>query len=269
MMYITQGLKRAVKVNGRGLATIDGDRQRTWHEFAQRVAKLAGALKQLGLKKGDRVAILALNSDRYLECFFAVHWAGSIIVPLNTRLAVPELVYMLNDTAPRILVVDDAFAAISATLADQVPSLKHIILAGDDTVPAGTINYEELLAAADPVPDAQRGGDEIAAIYYTGGTTGISKGVMLTHNNIVTNSLSGMAHLYRGEPWIYLHTAAMFHIADSQWNTGVTMQAGTHVFIPKFDPLETLQAIEKHRVTYIAVVPIMINLLYMAAEKAN
>jgi long-chain acyl-CoA synthetase len=269
MMYITQGLKRAVKVNGRGLATIDGDRQRTWHEFAQRVAKLAGALKQLGLKKGDRVAILALNSDRYLECFFAVHWAGSIIVPLNTRLAVPELVYMLNDTAPRILVVDDAFAAISATLADQVPSLKHIILAGDDPVPAGAINYEELLAAADPVPDAQRGGDEIAAIYYTGGTTGISKGVMLTHNNIVTNSLSGMAHLYRGEPWIYLHTAAMFHIADSQWNTGVTMQAGTHVFIPKFDPLETLQAIEKHRVTYIAVVPIMINLLYMAAEKAN
>jgi long-chain acyl-CoA synthetase len=269
MMYITQGLKRAVQVNGSGIATIDGERQRTWREFAQRVEKLAGALKNLGLKEGDRLAVLALNSDRYLECFFAVPWAGGIIVPLNTRLAVPELVYMLNDTAPEILVVDDAFAALSATLADEVPSLKHIILAGDGPIPAGAVSHDEILATADPIPDAQRGGDDIAAIYYTGGTTGLSKGVMLTHNNIVSNAMSGMAHLYRGEPWIYLHSAAMFHIADSQWNSGVTMQAGTHVFIPKFDPVETLKTIEKHRVTYCAVVPIMINLLYMAAEKTN
>lgn len=269
MMYITQGLKRAIQINSSGTATIDGERRRTWGEFAQRVKKLAGTLKNLGLKEGDRLAILAFNSDRYLECFFAVAWAGGIIVPLNTRLAVPELVYMLNDTAPEILVVDDAFAAISATLADQVPSLKHIILAGDGPIPAGAVSHEELLAAADPIPDAQRGGDAIAAIYYTGGTTGVPKGVMLTHNNIVSNAMSGMAHLYRGEPWVYLHTAAMFHIADSQWNSGVTMQAGTHVFIPKFDPLETLKIIEKHRVTYIAVVPIMINMLYMAAEKTN
>src|SRR5262245_27382047 len=269
MMYITQGLKRAVQVNGSSTATIDGDRRRTWREFAQRVEKLAGALKNLGLKEGDRLAILALNSDRYLEYFFAVPWADGIIVPLNTRLAVPELVYMLNDTAPEILVVDDAFAATSATLADQVPGLKHIILAGDGPVPPGAVSYEELLAAAAPLPDAKRGGTDIAAIYYTGGTTGVSKGVMLTHNNIVSNAMSGMAHLYRGEPWIYLHAAAMFHIADSQWNSGVTIQAGTHVFIPKFDPLETLKMIEKHRVTYCAVVPIMINLLYLAAEKTN
>lgn len=78
-MYITQGLKRAVQVNGKGLATIDGERQRTWAEFALRVAKLAGTLKGLGLKEGDRVAMLALNSDRYLECFFAVPWAGGIL----------------------------------------------------------------------------------------------------------------------------------------------------------------------------------------------
>ena len=278
-MTITQGLKRAVQVNGEGVATIDGQRQRTWHEFAVRVEKLAGALKSLGLKEGDRLAILALNSDRYLEYFFAVPWAGGVIVPLNTRLAPPEVIYMLNDTAAEILVVDDSLAVMLPAFQDKVPGLKHIILAGDgNSTPRslrGTgggrdlLNHETLLAEADPRPDVERGGDDLVAIFYTGGTTGRSKGVMLTHTNIVSNALSAMAHTYRGEPWVYLHTAPMFHIADSQWHSGVTMQAGTHVFIPKFDPLETLKIIEQHQVTYCAVVPIMINMLYMAAEKSN
>jgi long-chain acyl-CoA synthetase len=268
-MYITQGLKRAVQVNAQGIATIDGERQRTWAEFGGRVAKLAGALQGLGLKTGDRLAILALNSDRYLEYFFAVPWAGGVIVPLNTRLAPPELAYMLNDTAAEILVVDDTFTAMLPLLKAKVSSLKHIVLAGNGTVPEGVLSHEALLTAADPIPDVERGGADLAAIFYTGGTTGVSKGVMLSHNNIVTNALSAMANLYRGEPWIYLHTAPMFHIADSQWHSGVTMQAGTHVFIPKFDPLETLRIIAKHQVTYCAVVPIMVNMLYMAAEKSN
>jgi long-chain acyl-CoA synthetase len=109
----------------------------------------------------------------------------------------------------------------------------------------------------------------VAAIFYTGGTTGLSKGVMLTHTNVVSNAICLMALTYRGEPWVYLHSAPMFHIADSQFNSAVTLQAGTHVFIPKFDPLETLKIIEKHRVTYLGVVPIMVNMLYITAQQHN
>src|SRR5689334_2155752 len=107
-MFLTQGLKRAVQVNGNGIATIDGERQHTWSAFMLRVAKLAGALKALGLEPHGRVAILSLNSDRYLEYFYAIPWAGGIIVPLNIRLATPEIGYMLRDAGTQILVIDHA-----------------------------------------------------------------------------------------------------------------------------------------------------------------
>jgi len=108
-VYITQTLKRALQINRHGIATIDGTRQHTWAQGAERVAKLAGVFQGLGLRAEGRVAILALNSDRYFECFFAVPWAGGIVVPLNIRLTPAELIYMLNDSGTEILVVDDAF----------------------------------------------------------------------------------------------------------------------------------------------------------------
>src|SRR4029453_18759184 len=115
-MSITQGLKRAMQINRHGTATIFGQRRRTWEEFGQRVAKLAGALRGLGLGAEGRVAILALNSDRYLECYYAVPWAGGIVVPLNVRLAPPEIIYTLNDSGAEILIVDDVFKAMLPAL---------------------------------------------------------------------------------------------------------------------------------------------------------
>ena len=129
-MYITQGLKRAVQTNGRGIATMDGERKRTWAEFRERVAKLAGALQSLGLRDGGRVAILALNSDRYLEINYAVPWAGGIIIPLNTRLAPTELIFMLNDSDAEILIVDETFAAMLPAFAGKLNTVKKFIYAG-------------------------------------------------------------------------------------------------------------------------------------------
>ena len=288
-MGMTQGLKRAVLVNAKGLATIDDHRRRSWADLSQRVAQLAGALKALGLQAGDRVAMLAFNSDRYLEYFYAVPWAGGVIMPLNVRLAAPELVAMLNDAQPKILMVDEAFQSLLPTLS-QAASLKHVILAGDPPHPprtqggesshppriregdpslpppytggiGGVLNYEGILAAAKPAPDAERTGDDIAGIFYTGGTTGAPKGVMLTHRNVVSNAMSMLLSIHKGQPWVFLHTAPMFHIADSQWVVGATIQSGTHVFIPRFNPEETLKAIQTHRVTHCAMVPTMVNRL--------
>lgn len=261
MMHITQGLKRAVQVNAQGIATIDGDRRTTWSEFSDQVARLAGALISLGLKPEDRVAMLALNSDRHLAYYFATIWAGGIFVPLNTRLAPAEFGSILTDAGAKILVVDDALQSQLAEILKHTSTPKHIIFAGDGQPPADLIDHEAFLASEEPVPDANRGGDDVATIIYTGGTTGLPKGVMLTHNNAVSNALSSLAIMYDGEPWTFLHIAPMFHIADSQWNTGVTIQAGTHVFSKKFVPGEMLKLISEHQITHTALVPTMINML--------
>lgn len=260
-MFITQGLKRAVQINGNGIATIDGARKRNWSDFGARVAQLAGALQKLGMTPGARVGLLAFNSDRYLECFFAVPWGGGIIMPLNLRLAPPELIYMLNDAAAEILIVDDSFRSLLPTLRVEAKTVKHYVIAGDSTSADDNLGYEELLTAAQPAQDAERGGSDVAGIFYTGGTTGSPKGVMLTHDNLVSNALAWMVNVYRGEPWVYLHAAPMFHIADTQAHTAVTMQAGTHVFIPKFVPQDMLSAIQTHRVTYSCLVPTLVNML--------
>ena len=126
-MYIAHALKRAVQINRSGIATIDGTRQRTWAEFAERVAKLAGVFQGLDLSAGGRVAILALNSDRYLEYFYAVPWGRGIVVLLNIRLAPPELVYMLNDSGAEILIVDDAFQAILPAFSGTLTTVKHVV----------------------------------------------------------------------------------------------------------------------------------------------
>jgi acyl-CoA synthetase (AMP-forming)/AMP-acid ligase II len=261
MMYLTQGLKRAAQVNRLGTATIDGERRQTWKEFEQRVAKLAGALLALGLEPGERVAILSFNSDRYLEYFFAIPWAGGIIVPLNTRLAPPEHVHLLNDSGSQILVVDDAHAALLPTLTAETTTIRCIVFAGNGGAPAGLLDHEAILESASPAPDAGRGGDDVAGIFYTGGTTGLPRGVMLTHTNLVSNALVSLLNIYEGSPWTYLHTAPMFHIADCQWNVGVTLHAGTHVFMSKFAPEDMLKAIETYRVTHCALVPTMVNML--------
>ena len=111
-MYLTQALKRAVQINGNKLATQDNKRIRTWSESVNRIGKLAGAMQKLGFKDNDRSAILSLNSDRYFESLYAAVWAGGIFVPINTRLAPPEIEFWLNDSESSLLFVDETFAEI-------------------------------------------------------------------------------------------------------------------------------------------------------------
>ena len=260
-MYLTQALKRAVQVNGSGVATHDHGRQRTWTECADRVAKLAGALQALGIRDGERAAILALNSDRYFEYFYAVPWAGGVFVPVNTRLAPPEIAYWLNDSGSRVLFIDDAFLGAWQALDGQLETVEHVVYLGDGATPEGTLNYEEILAAADPVEDAQRGYDDLAGIFYTGGTTGKSKGVMLSHRNLVCNSLNVIPSFNFKPGLRWLHAAPMFHIADGLSVFGVTMVVGEHYFIPAFTPEASLEALERHRITTGLFVPTMVNML--------
>src|SRR5690242_12253514 len=153
-MYLTQGLHRAVQQQPEALMTICGDRRRTFRAVADRVARLAGALRGLGVAKGDRVGILALNSDRYAEYLLAVPWADAVLNPVNIRWSPAEIAYSLTDCDTKVLFVDDAFAPMLPALRDAVPGLTTVIHLGDGPCPDGTLAYEVLIAGAHAVPDA-------------------------------------------------------------------------------------------------------------------
>ncbi len=259
-MYLTQGLRRAAQVKPEGAATVFGDRRRTWRETEGRVARLAGGLERLGLSKGDRTAILALNSDRYLEFLFAVPWAGGATVPLNTRLAAPEIAYILEDSGAHILFVDEHGAKVLEQLEGRLASVREVVFLGEGRAPAGARAYEDLVDAG-AAPDAMRGGNELAGIFYTGGTTGKAKGVMLSHQNLVSNAANAVAGVGYTIDSVYLHSAPMFHLADGSSTFAVTMVGGTHTFVPKFDPADCLMTIQRERVTNGVFVPTMINVL--------
>ncbi len=259
-MYLTQSLHRALQQYPDRIATIDGSRRFTYRGHVDRVARLAGALKALGLRSGDRVAMYALNSDTYLEYLMAVPWADGVLVPVNTRWSEVEIADSLVDAGAGILIVDDEFGGAASALAARCPQIRHVIKIG--TALPGRHDYESLLAATKPVEDARRGGDSLAALFYTGGTTGRSKGVMLSHANLMTSALGcAAARIWTTPGGRYLHSAPMFHLADLCLWAAHSVDGNTHAIVPGFEATAVLRAVEKHRITDLFLVPTMIRML--------
>jgi len=261
-MYLTQGLHRAVQQHPDAEATIYRDRRRTFAEVADRVARLAAALRAHGVESGDRVAMLSPNSDRYHEYLLAVPWADAVLNPINIRWSPAEIAHSLRDSDTRVLLVDDTFAPMLPALRAAAPDLATVIHTGDGPTPRGALSYEDLVAGHDPIEDARRGGDQLAGLFYTGGTTGHPKGVMLSHANLMISAFSVFSTGYVFGPGTRcLHVAPMFHLASlAMWN-GTTAVGGTHVIAPAFDPVATMTAIAEHDITDVALVPVMIQLL--------
>jgi acyl-CoA synthetase (AMP-forming)/AMP-acid ligase II len=268
-MQITSIIRRAAQINPQGIATIYEGRQQTWTQMLGRVARLAGGLQQLGMKSGDRVALLSLNSDRFIEYYFAVVWGGGAMMPMNIRWAAAECAYALNDAQAEILIVDETFKGVAAELRADVKGLKTIIYCGDGETPDGMENYENIVACNAPAEDAGRGSDDLAGIFYTGGTTGFPKGVMLSHTNFYVGGVANAHELNMVEGTVYLHAAPMFHIADLIWFSAVSFMAGTHVIIPMFTPDGTLAAIEKHKPSQVLLVPVMLQLVMQSDKLAQ
>src|SRR4051812_24570009 len=187
-MSVLQGLRRACQINPHGAATIDDGRRRTWLEFRDRVARFAGALRAAGVQPGDRVAILSLNRDVYLEYFYAAPWAGALVVPLNTRLAAPELVAIINDAGAAAPAVDETFAAMLPALIPTLATVRTVFVSANGAPPAGAVSLDAAIDAASPVEHEDAADGDVYGIFYTGGTTAASKGVILSHGNIIANA---------------------------------------------------------------------------------
>ncbi len=260
MFSLTQGLRRAVQTKPDGLATSFAGRRRTWRQCNDRIARVAGALSALHVNRGDRVALLALNSDRYFELMYALPWIGAAMVPLNTRLAAPEIEYILADSGASVLFIDGAMAHHLTVLEGRMPGVREVVWLDDSASPRGILRYEDLVSC-EPVEDANAADDDLAGLFYTGGTTGRSKGVMLTHTNLVVNALNAVAGIGFDSDTAYIHSGPMFHLADGASTFGVTMAGGRHAFVSRFDPVEVLRTIEGEKVTHAQFVPTMINML--------
>lgn len=260
-MSLTQGLHRAMQTAGNRVATRCRGRERTWNEVGQRVARLAGGLRALGIGRGDRVAILSLNSDRYVEYFYAVAWAGAACNPVNIRLAPAEIAFTLNDSNCKVLFVDSTFSALVPELRTLAKGVSSFIYMGDSETPPDMVGYEVLVDQSEPVDDAESENSDLAGLFYTGGTTGKSKGVMLTHGNLVHNAMNVITAMGYDRDAVYLHAGPMFHLADMASTFAVTMVAATHCAVPRFDVEEVLQAMQGSRVTHTLLVPTMVNLL--------
>lgn len=265
-MQVSQTLRRALLLYRDEIAVLDGDVRMTYRQFGDRVQRLASALASLGIGDDDKVAILMLNSHRYLELFYGTFWAGGVVVPLNIRLAAPELVAQINESEAKVLVVDDTFAMMLPALLPKLHDVRSVVFAARGHTPEGLVNYEELIETAKPAPAAERGGDDVAGIFYTGGTTGRAKGVMLTHNNIMANAQNGLIANRADFRDVYLHSAPMFHLADCSATFGLTLIGAKHAFIPFFEPGRMLEAIERYRVTLALLIPTMLNMVLNHAD---
>jgi acyl-CoA synthetase (AMP-forming)/AMP-acid ligase II len=210
------------------------------------------------------VAMLALNSDRYLEYLVAVPWADAVLVPVNTRWSFDEIADSFDDCEVSVLLVDESFRDVAERLVARCESVRIVIDTGEsaDGAAPGSLHVDALIAGSEPIDDARRGGDDLAAIFYTGGTTGRSKGVMLSHANLMVSALGSAASGFWATPGgVFLHTAPMFHLADlCQW-AAQSLAGSTHVIVGGFDAAKVLETVERHHVTDLFLVPTMIQML--------
>lgn len=242
-MYTLQNpLRRARQLHADREAVVCGDVRRTYGELIGRVRRVAGLLDEL-TDPGDRVALWALNSDRYLELFLGIPSAARVIVPHNTRWAEPELAYATTDAGARILICDRDPGGLSS-LVERV-------------IRIDTGEYDELLEAADE-HEPSVAPDTLAGLFYTGGTTGTSKGVMLTHANLMANAV----HTQLAQPILaddrYLTMAPMFHAAGVYSALVLPWVGACNVILPAFDPATALDTIDAESVTCAIAVPTML-----------
>jgi long-chain acyl-CoA synthetase len=238
-----------------------------WRQLNERVNRLANALTDISVEKGTKVATLALNCHRLVEVYYATSKLGAVAVPLNFRLAPDELVYVINHSDAEVLIVDHNTLEIARGILPQLENVRNRIVFGAEA--EGWRDYEEMLAgASDAEPAVEVSEDDLCHLQYTGGTTGLPKGVMITNRNYLTTAI-GMGLALEFEPhYSTLQVLPIFHTA--WWPILIHHLAGCRVVIARrFDFTEILATAEREKVTHINMVPVLFSWLldFPDAEK--
>jgi long-chain acyl-CoA synthetase len=243
MYTFAQPLSRAVSTAAGSSAVVCQGNRRTYAELGSRCRRLAGAMRKLGLAPHDRVGVIALNSDRYLELYLGLPAAGYVLAPVNWRLAPAEMRAILDDAAVSVVFADADYPGAAG--------VSQVLTMPDD--------YEDLLAAADEMPLGDGvAEDDLAALFYTSGTTGAAKGAMHTHRSLVSSALHFMATWPFDRQTRWLVASPMFHTGGILATLATVWAGGTHVIMPRFDPDLAVDLIEREAVTHTLLVPTML-----------
>jgi len=264
-------LRYAEQQYPRKTAIVCGKERFSYSQFAERVSRLGGALRKVGVRTGDRVAFLSTNCHRLLEAYYGVLEAGAVLLPLNIRLAPEELAYILNDAGARVLFLQRHFLELVESFRSRLSTVKGFYAldgpAEEDWLTEQ--NYETLISYALPLRADIMAVDEdaLAELFYTSGTSAEPKGVMLTHRNIYLHALNAGLALHSENDAVELHTIPLFHA--NGWGVAhfLTLLGGKHVMMQRFDPVEVFRLIETERAHYCSLVPAMATALVNCPER--
>jgi fatty-acyl-CoA synthase len=252
-------LERAASVFADRTAVIDGDQRFTYREFGERAHRLAGLLRDAGIRSGERVAALCTNSHVMLEMHNGVPLAGAVLVPINIRLSAGEMAYIVEHSGARLLIATEELSEAAQSVAERT-GVKWL-LAGSPRS-----EYEQRLAASRNDVAASFDEDSLLSINYTSGTTGRPRGVMYSHRGAYLQSLAVAYHARLGVDSFYLWTLPMFHCAGWCFTWGVTAAGATHVCQRRLDAAEVWSRICNSQITHLSAAPTVLAMIAEAAD---
>ena len=256
----------------RAVVDLGTDRTFTWTEMNERTSRLAAALRtDFGLGRGDRVAVLANNNSNFFEVQFACWKLGAIFVPLNWRLALAELEFIVGDCSPSVIVHDDDFAETAAKLAATC-NIAHRITWETPEPGGDAAAYEDVVAAADPLPDADNAictHDDVLTIMYTSGTTGRPKGAMITQGMTFWNAVNCVEFFRVGPEMVNLAFLPLFHTGGLNCFANPAFHfGGVNLVVRTFDPAECLALLDSADVGITHLLGVPANFLFMSQVPA-
>jgi fatty-acyl-CoA synthase len=253
-------------------AVIHGERVFTYRQFFQRARRLASALKRLGIRRGDTVAILSPNTPAMLEAHYGVPAAGAVLNALNYRLDAAAIAFILDHGGAKLLLVDGEYAEVVAEALKRLKRRIKVVDIDDPLYPQGrrigVTTYEKLLAGGDPNFPWAPPRDEWQSIclLYTSGTTGNPKGVVYHHRGAYLAAQSNALAIGLKPQSVYLWTLPMFHCSGWTFTWGVTAAGAAHVCLRRIAPAEVFDTIFRRGVTHLCGAPIVLNMLVHAPE---
>ena len=243
------------------VALVQGDKTQSWAQLYERSCKVANALKAAGVGPQDRVAFLDKNGIDHFEVFYACGLLNAVSVDINWRLAPPEVAYIVNDSAAKVLIVGPDFVPVLDAIAADLPNVKSIVVIGGHSKYPSYEDFSGSGASTDPGVESAPG--DVAFQLYSSGTTGRPKGVMLTNNNFFA-LIPFAAEIWKfTDRTVNLVAMPLFHIGGGGWATAGQFVGSSSIIVREMDPNAVIQLIEKHKITHGFLVPAVLQFMLM------